>query len=45
MPLEDSNLEEDEVEEEFDPTCLATETNDDSDELYLVQGIFYNKSI
>jgi len=38
VPLEDSNLEEDEVEEEFDPTCLATETNDDSDELYLVQG-------
>ena len=42
VPLEDSNFEEDEVEEEFDPTCLSainsTETKDDSDELELIQG-------
>jgi len=39
-PLEDSNLEEDEVEEEFDPSCLPTSnsTDENSDEVDLLQG-------
>ena len=39
-PLEDSNLEEDEVEEEFDPSCLHTSnsTDENSDEVDLLQG-------
>merc|ERR1719422_2584005 len=38
-PLEDSNLEEDEVEEEFDPSCLPTtnSTDENSDEVDLLQ--------
>ena len=44
-PLEDSNLEEDEVEEEFDPSCLPTtnSTDENSDEVDLLQGDILTK--
>ena len=44
-PLEDSNLEEDEVEEEFDPSCLPTtnSTDENSDEVDLLQGDILSK--